>query len=256
MKRSISLPLCSIIASLALAFGLAMIPTSSSAQAMPDFCKQDGVTVWGFEGRRHCSEYINSGSLMWDALNDWRISPDYDNPNPDQYANPDTWTYMWSPTPDRIPDNYLAFTHYTINGEAFQEFWDNEQHGRPSVGLNNTPEPEFLMLDPTVQHLAIVRWKSPITGHVSFRGWFYPHEDAGDGIKWYIDHEHEGITATLAQGTLNSGGPAYPKLTRFYFGSQEVSQGDSIYFIVDAGLTDAFDGTLFNVTFIGPEAID
>jgi len=221
-------------------------------------CKGEGFALIG-DNISECIRFMNEEGLAWDALTGFRARPNEENPSRDQHGNADIWTYMWSPTLDRNPDSYLVFPRYRHN-EVDQAFWDNGTWPGPSVpyvGIGyGVLDREFLMLHPTVHHFAIVRWKSPISGHVSFSGWFYPHQDAGDGIRWYVEHKHESTVTTLAEGTLNSGDPEYAKRATFGLSSLEVSEGDFIYFVVDARATHAYDNTLFNVTLVGPEAID
>jgi len=162
---------------------------------------------------------------------------------------------MWSPTTERNPDTYLPFTHYRADPGASVEGWVVAPSGFPYVDIA-AESPEHLWLGPTVQNMAVVRWRSSFAGHVSFWGQFYPHSDAGDGIKWYIQHQHGSVVTTLAEGTLNSGGPEYAKKATFGFSSLAVTEDDYLYFVVDAGPTDAFDNTIFTVTLIGPHARD
>lgn len=203
--------------------------------------------------------------LVWNLADDFRVTPDQANPNPDSYGNADTWSFMRSTTA-HYPTTYSLVTQWYPNvGEnAGLQGWEGPeptgypQSGLPEFTLNTTgvpfnfdPQmvypPGSIEVHPDSSQPAVVRWLSPFTGAIAITGGVQDVCWAnGDGINWFIDKNG----TTLASGSYPSGG-----LQLFKDGTNggqlanvSVNQGDSIYFLVAPGGDYICDGTKLDVT--------
>jgi hypothetical protein len=90
--------------------------------------------------------------------------------------------------------------------------------------------------------LAIIGWKSPITGKVDVSGFFSDLDpNCGDGIVWFVD---KGGGARLTSGTIgNCGPPQSYSLTGI-----SVTAGQVLYFVVDRNRDYFCDSTGVDVT--------
>jgi hypothetical protein len=90
--------------------------------------------------------------------------------------------------------------------------------------------------------LAIVGWKSPITGTVDVSGFFSDLDpNCGDGIVWSVD---KGGGARLTSGTIGNGGPPQSySLTKI-----SVTAGQVLYFVVGRNRDYFCDSTGVDVT--------
>ena len=77
--------------------------------------------------------------------------------------------------------------------------------------------------------LAIVAWKSPITGTVTVSGFFSDIDpNCGDGIVWSVD---KGGGARLTSGAIGNGEPPQS----YSIAGVPVIAGQALYFVVGAG---------------------
>ncbi len=122
----------------------------------------------------------------------------------------------------------------------------------PLVGVNFTyltqlPNGEFgipprsVFIHPSSSELAVIAWKSPMTGLVNVAGLFSDLDPtAGNGIIWSVDiwSASKG-NQTLASGAIPNGGPAQT----FSLTGVSVSVGQVLYFVVDPNSGDDFSDT-------------
>jgi hypothetical protein len=149
-----------------------------------------------------------------------------------------------------------SISHFA-DGEAC---WQNPTLERglypiPLVGINSTysdqsPNGAFLIpkrsvfVHPSTSGLAVIGWKSPITGVVDVSG-FFSHLDqsCGNGVIWSVDiwpQNHQ-----LATGALPTVGPSQT----FSISALSVTKANVLYFVVDPNSGDDFcDTTGIDVT--------
>jgi len=122
----------------------------------------------------------------------------------------------------------------------------------PLVGVNFTyltqlPNGEFgipprsVFIHPSSSELAVIAWKSPISGLVNVAGLFSDLDPtAGNGVIWSVDiwSASKG-NQTLASGAIPNGGPAQT----FSLTGVSVSVGQVLYFVVDPNSGDDFSDT-------------
>jgi len=128
----------------------------------------------------------------------------------------------------------------------------------PLVGMNATyasqsPNGAFeipkrsVFMHPSTSGLAIIGWKSPITGSVDVAG-FFSHLDqsCGNGVIWYVDiWAAAGGNRQLATGTIPNGGPPQT----FSVPVVSIGAGQLLYFVVDPNAANDFcDTTGVDVT--------
>jgi hypothetical protein len=121
----------------------------------------------------------------------------------------------------------------------------------PLVGINATYStqvvknfpfpPRSVFMHPSSTGLAIIGWKSPITGLVNITGFFSDLDPTGaTGVIWSVDRGSQ----TLASGTISNGGPPQT----FGLTGVSVSVGQVLYFIVDPDGDYSSDATGVDVT--------
>jgi hypothetical protein len=195
-------------------------------------------------------------ATSWDLAAEFGTS----NPRPDSTGAPGVWYYLKSSSLMRAPGTYSALpylegTAYGIDG--LQEWavgyqissgFDPRNFVNPSVGKNasggdryigyrSLPFPPYFTYDyqwlgntvnlqPSGTQLAIVAWRSPITGTVTINGFFSDVDtsDGGNGVAWFVDRG----TTNLAQGSFGNGGGEYFGLSNVAF-----SRDEFLYFVVD-----------------------
>jgi len=91
-------------------------------------------------------------------------------------------------------------------------------------------QPRAVLITATWERLAMVAWRSPITGVVRVDGEFGYRSFKADGVNWYVD---KGGT-TVTSGHLFGGDCCGP----VKIGRLPVRQGEVLYFIVDDLNTD------------------
>jgi len=86
-------------------------------------------------------------------------------------------------------------------------------------------------LHPASDRAAIVRWTSPIDGHIAVSGQVSDlDKKCGDGITWFIDRGN----SPIINGSVRNSGEAFS--TNF-----NVVKGDTVNFIVDRGLAQDYE---------------
>lgn len=158
-----------------------------------------------------------------------------------QGAN-DVWYFMQSSTLAQIESSYSLLPVYTTPcaefGSSFNGllcYYPTLPDGFPFIGLNvtaTTQSPKTvtwpartLAMHPAPGKLAIVGWRSPISGKIDVEGSFIDFDGScGNGVQWFIN---EGNT-TLRSGALVNGGKG-----GFHLANVKVHQGEALYFIVD-----------------------
>jgi len=205
---------------------------------------------------------LQSICTHWSFANDFRVSPNQENPSRDSCGNPGVWHYLEGDPnvyPSRIPSSYRYLPKFRTDLLLISglQAWESDTgidpsiSGLPWVGKNTTGStqnydgitwpPKVMAVHPagppTQSKHAIIGWRSPVTGRVSISG-CVSDLDVGNpstGILWYIDH-YNGITNTnLASGSVHGGG------TQSFSGGTggntlediEVETGDFLYFVVD-----------------------
>jgi hypothetical protein len=89
--------------------------------------------------------------------------------------------------------------------------------------------------------LAIIAWRSPITGTVNVSGFFIDLDpNCGDGVVWFVNKGGQG----LANGTITNGGPSQS----YSLAGIPVIAGQVFYFIVGSRQEYFCDSTGVDVT--------
>lgn len=89
--------------------------------------------------------------------------------------------------------------------------------------------------------LAIIGWKSPITGTVSLSGFFSDLDpNCGDGIIWSVDKGNQ----TLTSGTIANGGASQA----YALDGVSISAGQVLYLVVSRNQDYFCDSTGVDVT--------
>lgn len=146
-----------------------------------------------------------------------------------------------------------------VDGEAC---WQNPTleggiYPIPLVGINATysaqsPNGAFLIpkrsvfMHPSSSELAVIGWKSPISGVVDVSG-FFSHLDqsCGNGVIWYVDSWSPKGNHHVATGTLPRVGPSQT----FSLTGLPITNTQILYFVVDPnGGDDVCDSTGIDVT--------
>jgi hypothetical protein len=184
------------------------------------------------------------------------------------------WYFMQSSSPKHDPKTYKFLTDYsapckTNGAEALipgVDCWRNpnldpQGNNAPLVGVNFTYHIQFPNLasgDPFgiparsvwmhpgyFGELAIVGWKSPITGTVNVSGFFSDLDpNCGNGVIWSVDKSALSTNQTLTTGTIANGAPSQTySLTGISIGTGQV-----LYFIVDSNQDYFCDSTGVDVT--------
>jgi hypothetical protein len=184
------------------------------------------------------SGQCSSGGQTWDLATDFAAHPTV-NPAPDRYGNSGVWSFMQSSSLAR-DGNYTLLPNFSASYDGVSGF--NTWYGSvsscstlPEIGINLsgggasactfTVPASKVFVHPANPEMAVVRWKSPISGTVQITGGVASLDSScGDGTTWYVDQG----TSTLASGSNGVGGG-----TRFPTGlTASVATGDSLYFIV------------------------
>jgi len=128
---------------------------------------------------------------------------------------------------------------------------DSAGYRLPLVGINTlfTTQvvknfgfpPRSVFMHPSSTGLAIIGWKSPLTGLVNVSGFFSDLDPTGStGVKWSVD---KGSTR-LASGTIQNGGAPQT----FSLASVSITAGQVLYFTIDPDRDYASDSTGVDVT--------
>jgi hypothetical protein len=155
---------------------------------------------------------------QWDINNDFRISPDQENPNRDSCGTVGVWEFMGSISLTRDPNTYYTLSTFTpgIGGYPGLDFWFGtyvDGNGQfPAIGFNGSGETRVfdghitfpanaVDIHPGPSQMGIIAWHSPLSGYVSITGGVSDNDHAcGDGILWYLDKD----STSLAEGYISN----------------------------------------------------
>jgi len=211
------------------------------------------------------------------AQSTWKLSKDLlatNNQISFNQGSNGVWYFLQSSSPKHDKKTYKFLTDYsapckTNAAEALipgVDCWRNpnldpQGNNAPLVGANFTYHTQFPNLasgDPFsiparsvwmhpgfFGELAIIGWKSPITGTVNVSGFFNDLDpNCGNGIIWSVDKSSLQANQTLTTGTIANGGPPQS----YSLSGISVSAGQVLYFIVDPNLDYFCDSTGVDVT--------
>jgi hypothetical protein len=212
-------------------------------------------------------------TITAEAQSTWKLSRDLlatNNQIAFSQGSNGVWYFLRSDSFVRHPITYQFLSAYNmpcvsdsvshfVDGEAC---WQNPTLERdiypiPLVGINATysaqsPNGAFLIpkrsvfMHPSMSGLAVIGWKSPVSGVVDVSG-FFSHLDqsCGNGVIWYVDSWTSAGNHQLATGTLPAVGPSQT----FSLLSLSIAKGQLLYFVVDPNGGDDFcDTTGIDVT--------
>ena len=217
----------------------------------------------------------------WNLASDFRWSPNQENPNRDSCGNLNVWHFMQSTELNRDPQTYSLLPYFTTRSSGVQglEKWtgsdftyDPAPDGLPEFVMNTTGvtqdigyemPPDVINAHPGIQQLAIVGWRSPISGSVSITGFVNDlNASCGNGILWAIDKG----TTNLAEGSILNG-----ESQEFRNGTGgdslaavPINEGDFIYFVIDPNYEHVCDSTELSIsialnaepfTYFAPQAV-
>ena len=195
----------------------------------------------------------------WDLANDFRISPNEENPNSDLCNNPGVWSFMGSGSLARNPINYYLLPNFTPDSGGYlglNKYDTNTQF--PHINYNAGAEivvgvitipANSIDVHPASDQMGIFAWHSPINGYISINGEVSdnsPGCGGGDGIRWYIDKNSI---------NLASGGYDNPGSQMFASGAGgadlnavAVNAGDMIYLAIGPNGNFFCDDTRVNLS--------
>ena len=179
------------------------------------------------------------------------------------------WYFMQSSSSKHDPKTYKFLSEYSApcNSNPIEvlipgvDCWLNSKvdpvgNNAPLVGVNFTYHTQFsnnvgipprsVWMHPGYfGELAIVAWKSPITGTVTISGFFSDIDpNCGDGIIWSVDKSTLQANQTLTTGTIANGGSPQS----YSLSGISISTGQLLYFIVDRNQEYSCDSTGVDVT--------
>lgn len=174
--------------------------------------------------------YFLQSSSFKHKPNTYKLLPAYSEPcMGDATGNLVDGLGCWqNPIPDsgtnRVP---LVAVNFTYKTQVTKNF------GIPSRSVT---------MHPSSQGLAIIGWKSPITGTVDITGYFSDIDPTCDnGVIWSVDKG----SLTLTSGTIPNGGPPQS----FSLAGVPLAAGQVLYFTVDPNHGDyACDSTGVDIT--------
>jgi hypothetical protein len=150
-----------------------------------------------------------SACTDWNLEIDFRYSPNQENPNRDYCNNSNVWSFMESASFTRNPASYSLLPNFTSNLNNWLGTYTDQWGTYPFIGYNTlsssqTPIPSSTVIEvhPAPSQMAIVAWKSPISGYVSLLGSLTDSDPScGDGIQWFVDLN----STNLASGSISNG---------------------------------------------------
>ncbi len=175
-------------------------------------------------------------ALHWDAVLQFRSSPEPANPANDGYGNPIVFSYLGDAGAVHDPSRYTLLPAFEAGD--LQRWYDPEVDGLSVAWRSGASR---LELRPAgggaTGHAAIVAWRSPIDAAIRLAGSVEVDGSCGDGIRFSVDRGSE----TLETFVLESG----PRT--FSLGLQ-VRTGDVLYLIVEPGADSRCDTTWLTET--------
>jgi len=198
----------------------------------------------------------------WDLAHDLRTYPDQENPNRDSYGNPGVWYFWERVSGQENAEVYEPLPSFTARAFGIQglEQWTGRQVGSeqdvlPAVGINTTAQiqssgtlawpPHSVRVHPSDLPV-VVGWQSPISGQVRISGLVRDMDaHCGNGVLWTIDLG----TTPLASGNLgNEEAQAFADSQGgARLESVSMSEGESLYFMVDPNGEPGCDSTELNI---------
>jgi hypothetical protein len=224
----------------------ALVTAATGGSPVADRCKGGGWRHLAFRNQGECVSLAAHGGHIWNLADDFRVSPNQENPNPDFEGTPDVWHFLSSAGLERDPATYGLYPYYTVF-DPNREGWD----GGPVLLLPTVSILKGIhrvFLHPGAGTLTVVGWRSPVTGVVLVRGLF-EHDGSqtcGTGVRWAIDGSTDTSTTPLASGVLATGASMGFAL------STAVAEGDFLYFSVDPNGDFFCDTTFLDLTISGP----
>jgi len=204
------------------------------------------------------NESNNGKASVWNLAKDVGASSNQISFN--QNAN-GVWFFMQSATLAQTESSYSFLPRYcgglgslsspcVDNGIDGLLCWysndpDIDNHWLPVVEFNATATTQFpktitwpaqtLAMHPAPDKLAIVGWRSPVSGKIDVTGSFSDFDaNCGNGVLWFINQGNK----TLDSGNLPNGGKQ-----SFNLAKVKINPGEVLYFIVDPKDGDHFCDT-------------
>jgi hypothetical protein len=224
----------------------ALITAATGGSPVADRCKGGGWRHLAFRNQGECVSLAAHGGHIWNLADDFRVSPNQENPNPDFEGTPGVWRFLSSTGLERDPATYELYPNYTVV-DTNREGWDG---GSPVPTVSILKGIHRVFVHPGDGTLTVVGWRSPVTGMVLVRGLFEDDRSqtcvGSDGVRWAIDASTDTSTTSLASGVLDTNGSVGFAL------STAVAEGDFLYFSVDPNSNAICDTTFLDLTISGP----
>ena len=181
---------------------------------------------------------------LWSLANDFSSAPDK-NPAPDAFGHPGVWSFLASNASKHEPSTYSKLGRFTRDqfriagldswgGNTNPSADPNDYLPQVSVNVSGTTKdhhgidwPDHAVLaHPLPDSMAVIGWKSPITGTVTSAGTLTlaQQPSCGNGIAWSLDLGSK----TLASGIAAGSAPASFQHTI------AIRTSDQLYLTIDA----------------------
>lgn len=218
------------------------LPITANAELSDWACKTGQWIVHDFNSQGQCVSAVKRGDAMvWNSYEDFRFSPEQQNPSPDQYGNENVWHYGYSIGLDHNPANYQLFTDYMTVGEFEAWVTTNIPAYPPYVGANPYDDEGNFQLVPTETNLALVGWRSPVEGGITISGEIGERNPScGDGVIGSVERMTASGIIKLVQIPVNRPTDVVGQFAGYYI-RLHVSIGDFVYFTIDPGASSECD---------------
>ena len=212
-----------------------------------------------------CALLVVNTGYAWDSWNDsdngkafvWNLAKDVGASSNQISFNQNSngvWFFMKSTTLAQTQSSYSLLTGYTTPCAHYPEVdgilcWFpslpyNYDTAFPIIDFNTNATTQFvstitwpartLAMHPAPDKLAIVGWRSPISGKISVKGSFNDLDaNCGNGVQWFIKQGNK----TLDNGALSGNKES------FDLDNVKINQGEVLYFIVDPNNGDYYCDT-------------
>lgn len=221
-------------------------PAADSPSQKVKLCQNGAWEQLGYANQGKCVQAAVRGQLVgWNLFDDFRLHPEQANPSPDQFGNPDVWSYMMADDDGLMdPSSYTLLPGYDHSGDIFNvEYWYGPApvfgqfpDGWPFV-LRSKSDYRWMTVHPgdplrESQPWVVVGWTSPIKGNVALAGYLedtsgQPTPPSKDGVDWRIETTTGGTTRLEASGSIGELGKLIlPDLTF------DVLPGDTLWLMV------------------------
>jgi hypothetical protein len=200
-------------------------------------------------------------TLVWNLGDDFAVSPNQANPNPDQYGNPGVWSFLQGRAEDTSSYTLLpGFVSDAFDVEGLEQWQWTFDPGDPNaklpaVGINATGIDQHpttftwpagaIRVHPLLKRSVVVGWQSPIDAGVKIEGQLDDLDaTGGNGIRWACLLK-DGSFEEVLIGGVNPNGYG----TAFIVPLATVSKGTLLYFIVGSYQgDDMYDSTELDLT--------